>query len=77
MARKISLEETRALRSLRSGASLDAVSRRWGVQREALGELDDTYRNVPDEVLEHLEFVLSDREKLRRLIADLVPQLSQ
>jgi len=77
MARKISLEETRALRSLRSGASLDAVSRRWGMQREALGKLNDTYRNVPDEVLEHLEFVLSDREKLRRLVADLVPQLSQ
>lgn len=77
MARKISLVETRALRSLRSGAPIDAVSRRWGVQREALGKLDDCYRNVPDEVLEHLELVLSDREKLRRLVADLVPQLSQ
>ena len=76
MARKISLQETRALRSLRSGASLEAASRRWGVQREALGKLDDSYRNVPDELLENLEFVLSDREKLRRLIADLVPQLS-
>jgi hypothetical protein len=77
MTRKISLEETRALRSLRSGASLDVASRRWGVQREVLGKLADSYRNVPDEFLEHLEFVLSDREKLRRLVADLVPPLRQ
>ena len=75
MTRAISLESIKALRSLRSGTSIAEASHRWGVQRETLSQLECFYRNVPEEILKHLEFVLSDRDKLRRLIADLVPQL--
>ncbi len=74
MARTISLETIKALRSLRSGTSVAEASHRWGVHRETLDKIDRHYRNVPDEVLRDLEFALSDRDKLRRLIADLVPQ---
>ena len=75
MARTISLETIKALRSLRSGSSVAEASQRWGVQHETLSKLDRFYQNVPEEFLRHLEFALSDRDKLRRLVADLVPQL--
>ena len=75
MTRAISLETIKALLSVRSGTSITDASRRWGVQHETLSRLERFYRDVPEEILRHLEFALSDRDKLRRLIADLVPQL--
>lgn len=74
MTRAVSLESIKALRSVRSGTSVAEASHRWGVQSKTLDELERFYRNVPEEILRHLEAVLSDRDKLRRLIADLVPQ---
>jgi hypothetical protein len=75
MARPISLEAVQALRSLRTGTSVADASQFWGVQPEMLSKLERSCRNVPEEILKHLEFALRDRDKLRRLIADLVPQL--
>ena len=76
MTHAVSLESIKALRSLRSGISIAEASRRWGVQRETLDRLERFYRNVPEEILKHLEGLLSDRDKLRRLVADLVPKLN-
>jgi hypothetical protein len=75
MVRTISLETIKALRSLRSGTPIDEASHRCGVQRETLGRLEHRYRNVPEDILKHLECALSDRDKLRRLIADLASPL--
>ena len=72
---RISLETVKALRTLRSGVAIAEASRRWGVQRDTLAELERFYRNVPDAILRHLETALNDRDKLRRLVADLVPPL--
>jgi hypothetical protein len=75
MSQHISLETIRALRGLRSGMSLDQASRRWNVRPQTLSQLNRNYRNVPEQMLRHLELALSDRDRLRRLVADLVPQL--
>ena len=73
MTLAISLQTVKALRSLRSGASIAQASLHWGVHSETLRNLERSCRHVPEEILKQLEYALRDRDKLRRLIADLVP----
>jgi hypothetical protein len=72
---KISLSQIRALRSIRAGSSLNEVCRLAGMQKNTLREIELAYQNVSDQILGDIERVLREREKLRRLVADLLPNL--
>lgn len=75
MKKKISLDKIRAIRSIRAGTAIEDICARCGIQKENLRLLEASYRTVPDEILAHIETVLIDHEKMRRLVADLVPDL--
>jgi hypothetical protein len=75
MTKKISLDKIKAIRSIRAGTTIDDICARYGIQNENLKSLEASYRTVPDEILAHIETVLIDHEKMRRLVADLVPDL--
>ena len=72
---KISLSQIRALRSVRAGSSYKEVCRLAGIQKNTLREIELVYQNVSDQILGDIERVLREREKLRRLVADLLPNL--
>ena len=72
-ARFLSLEKVRAARLLRAGSTADEAGRTLRLAPDSVRRAHDAFRDVPDDVLALLERVLSDNEKLRRLIAGLQP----
>jgi hypothetical protein len=73
--KKLSLPNVRALRRLRAGAPLPEVCNSLSLEPSFLETLDGESRHIPDDALLHLERVLMDNDRLRRLIADLLPTL--
>jgi hypothetical protein len=71
--KRLSLEKVRAVRLLRAGSSADEVSMALRLPTASVQMSARDCRNVPDEILALLEHALSDNEKLRRLIAGLLP----
>ena len=74
--KRFSLNKIQAVRRVRAGDTIDRASHALSVQPDVLSELDAACRGVPDDVLAHMEVVLRDNEKLRRLVAELLPTLS-
>ncbi|MEP6483404.1 MAG: hypothetical protein ABJB01_03070 [Rudaea sp.] len=76
--KKFSLRRIRAIRNIRSGvATVDQVCEELRIPQESLRALEQACRTVPDELLAQVEGVLSDNERLRRLVADLLPDISR
>ena len=74
--KRFSLNKIQAIRRVRAGDAIDQVSNALSVQPDVINALGTACRDVPDDVLAHMELVLRDNEKLRRLVADLLPTLS-
>ncbi len=70
-APRLSLEKVRAVRLLRAGSTADEAGRALRLAPESVRRSEDVFRDVPDDILALLEQLLSDNEKLRRLIAGL------
>jgi hypothetical protein len=73
--KRFSLNKILAIRRVRAGETIDRASHALSVRPDVLSALDAACRSVPDDVLAHMEHVLRDNEKLRRLVADLLPTL--
>ena len=56
---------------IRAGSTLDQVCKALHLQPDGIEAWESACRNVPDDILARLEHVLSDNEKLRRLVAGL------
>ena len=68
-APRLSLERVRAVRLLRAGSTADEASRALRLAPDSVRRSELAFRDIPDDVLALLEQLLSDNEKLRRLIA--------
>lgn len=66
-----SLRQIRALRLIRAGSASDEVCRSLRLSVLELSRLEIACQGVPDGILARLEQLLSDNEKLRRLVAGL------
>lgn len=65
------LRALRAARHLRAGFGMQRVQRDTGVNPQQLLRIAQLYATVPDELLERMERLLADQEKLRAIIASL------
>jgi len=68
----LSLNSIRAVREIRAGASRRQVCGNLGISPRNIDRIESAYGNVPDTLLAGIERLLSDREKLRRLISNLM-----
>lgn len=68
----LSLNSIRAVREIRAGASRRQVCGDLGISPRNIDRIESAYDNVPDTLLAGIERLLSDREKLRRLISNLM-----
>ncbi|HSC11224.1 MAG TPA: hypothetical protein VLC97_09645 [Rhodanobacteraceae bacterium] len=64
-------KQLKAVRLIRSGSAPEQVCKALHLQPDSIKEWESACRNVPDDILARLEHVLSDNEKLRRLVAGL------
>jgi len=62
----------RAVRSLRAGKTPELVHRELGLSIPQITNIQSVYSTVPDGLLARIERVLTDRERLKRLISDLL-----
>lgn len=72
MRAPLDLNCIRAVRSLRAGTPADEVQRELGLSTASLVNIQSTYSTVSDGLLARIERVLNDRERLKRLISDLL-----
>ena len=70
----LSLNSVRAARELRAGMSRETVGSEFGISLRKMEKIASAYGSVPDAVLMGIERLLNDREKLRRLISNLLHQ---
>jgi hypothetical protein len=68
----LSLNGIRAVRELRAGANRDSVGGKLGISPRNIDRIETAWGNVPEPLLAGIERLLSDREKLRRLISNLM-----
>jgi hypothetical protein len=68
----LSLNSVRAVREIRAGASRRKVCGDLGISERNIGRIESAYDNVSDNLLAGIERLLADREKLRRLISNLM-----
>jgi hypothetical protein len=68
----LSLDCVRAARGMRAGLSHEAARKEFGISLPRIVRIESAYSNVPDNVLAGLERILTDRERLKRLISDLI-----
>ena len=68
----LNLNSVRAARDLRSGANPRQIAAEYGISAANMDRIESVYANVPDQLLAGIERLLSDREKLRRLISNLM-----
>ena len=68
----LNLNSIRAARELRAGASPRKISGDYGISPANIERIESAYGNVPDNLLAGIERLLNDREKLRRLISNLM-----
>jgi hypothetical protein len=68
----LSLNSIRAARELRAGADREQVGGSYGISPENLERIASTYGNVPEHLLDGIERLIADRERLRRLVSNLM-----
>jgi hypothetical protein len=68
----LNINSIRAARELRAGASPRKISGDYGISAANIERIESAYGNVPDHLLAGIERLLNDREKLRRLISNLM-----
>lgn len=68
----LDLSSIRAVRRIRDGLDSDAVCRDLGISQTRLKHISAAYESVPDDLLSAMERVLTDRERLRRLVNELM-----
>lgn len=73
--KKLSLSKLRAVRSIRAGSTLEEACEPSKLHKESVKALEATFAETPDVVLVYMESVLADNEKLRRIVAALIPTL--
>jgi len=69
--RLLRFKQLRAVRMIRAGSTPDQVCKALRLQPDSIRAWESACQNVPDDILARLEHVLSDNEKLRRLVAGL------
>jgi hypothetical protein len=69
--RLLRFKQLKAVRMIRAGSEPDQVCKALHLQPDSVKAWESACRNVPDDILARLEHVLSDNEKLRRLVAGL------
>jgi len=69
--RLLRFKQLKAVRMLRAGSTPDQVCKALHLPPDSVMAWENACRNVPDDILARLEHVLSDNEKLRRLVAGL------
>jgi hypothetical protein len=69
--RLLRFKQLKAVRMIRAGSAPDQVCKALHLALDNVEAWESACRNVPDEILARLEHVLSDNEKLRRLVAGL------
>ena len=68
----LNLNSIRAARELRAGANRRKISGDYGISLANIDRIESVYGAVPDHLLTGIERLLNDREKLRRLISNLM-----
>jgi hypothetical protein len=68
----LNLNSVRAARELRAGANRSKVSGEHGISLRDIDRIESEYGSVPDHLLASIERLLADRERLRRLISNLM-----
>ena len=68
----LNLTSVRAIRQLRLGSSREAIGSELGISLSSLHKIEDAFCNVPDTLIVGIERLLCDREKLQRLISNLM-----
>jgi len=68
----LNLNSIRAARELRAGSNRHEVSGKFGISPRAIDRIETVYRELPDHLLAGIERLLNDREKLRRLVSNLM-----
>jgi hypothetical protein len=69
--RLLRYKQLKAVRMIRAGSTPDQVCKALHLAPDSVKSWESACRNVPDDILARLEHVLSDNEKLRRLVAGL------
>lgn len=68
----LSLNSVRAVRELRAGASRRRISDEFGISPRNIDRIEAAYDRVSDQLLAGIERLLADRERLRRLVSNLM-----
>jgi hypothetical protein len=68
----LSLNSIRAVRELRAGTDRCRISGELGISLRDIDRIESVYGSVPDQLLGGIERLLADRERLRRLISNLM-----
>jgi hypothetical protein len=68
----LNLNSIRAVREIRAGANPRTVGGDLGISSRDIDRIESVYRGIPDNLLVGIERLLSEREKLRRLISNLM-----
>jgi len=68
----LNLNSIRAVREIRAGRNPHKVSGELGISLRNIDKIESIYGNVSDNLLAGIERLLNDREKLRRLISNLM-----
>jgi hypothetical protein len=72
MSRKLfSLRTIQIIRSIRAGASEQELRKSHGVAVSSATDLANMYKSVPNEALARMERLLSENDKLRRILAHI------
>jgi hypothetical protein len=69
---RLTLNGVRALRELRAGISQNAVCNATGLTHSKIMRIESTFDGIPDSVLGIIERLLNDRERLKKVISNLV-----
>lgn len=73
MGERLDLFSLSVARRIRTGADSDSLAKELGLSKQNLSAITATYDGVPSSMLGAIERLLRDREKLRSLIARLLP----
>jgi DNA-binding transcriptional regulator YdaS (Cro superfamily) len=68
---RLDLFSVSVARKIRTGADRDRLAQELGLTSQSLQQISTTYAGVPNGMLNAIERVLKDRERLRWLIAKL------
>jgi hypothetical protein len=68
----LNLNSIRAVREIRAGANPRKVGGDLGISSRNIDRIESVYSGIPDNLLAGIERLLSEREKLRRLISNLM-----